>query len=265
MPELSASEVSLRIGGVHILRSVGIELDRSGIVGLVGPNGAGKTTLFNVICGLVRPSRGTVTLEGHDVTSLPPHARAAMGLGRTFQNLQLYDEMTVLDNVMVGRAKTFPRGLGGALVAAVAGGTWPAEREARQKAYATLDMLGIADDARRPVAELPFGRRRLVDLARALCGEPSVVLLDEPFSGLTSQEKSAMAETVADVRQKRDVALMLVEHDMDVISSFCSTVTVLDSGEVIAAGQPQEVLEMDAVKEAYLGRELTRLSRGDNR
>ncbi|MBB4660639.1 ABC transporter ATP-binding protein [Conexibacter arvalis] len=239
---LRVSGVTVSFGGAPVLADVGLEVPPEGFVGLVGPNGAGKTTLINAISGLVRASAGEVVHDGRDVLPLPSHRRAARGIGRTFQQAQLLDGLTCLDNVL----------LGGFAWAPWLGWLAPRRRaQVRELAEQALADVGLADLRHHPVADLPFGVRRRVDLARALLMRPRLLLLDEPLSGLSSAERGAMAELLAGLPAS-GVAVLMVEHDVDWVRRLCARVVVLDYGVKLADGPPS-VLDQPAVREAYLG------------
>ena len=248
---LQATDIVVRFGGVVALDGVSLEVPPSSIVGLVGPNGAGKTTMFGVLSGLVRPRSGTVSLAGVDVTRSSPQRRSRLGLSRTFQRLELFGELTVRDHLVVahrvsrGRDREFFRDLIG-----LGGRPSPGEDEA---VNAILQLLGLEDLADRPVALLPLGTGRLVEVGRALAGEPRVMLLDEPTSGLGSHETDQLALTLRTVHEQRDVAIVLVEHDVELVLALADSVTVLDFGKVIAQGSPAQIRSDAEVQAAYLG------------
>ena len=248
---LLASDISVRFGGVVALDGVSLEVPPSSIVGLVGPNGAGKTTMFGVLSGLVRPRTGTVSLAGVDITRSSPQRRSRLGLSRTFQRLELFGELTVRDHLVVahrvrrGRDRTFFRDLVGL-------GGRPSHGE-DDAVDAILALLGLDALADRPVALLPLGTGRLVEVGRALAGEPRVMLLDEPTSGLGAQETDQLAETLRTVHEQRDVAIVLVEHDVELVFALADSVTVRDFGKVIAQGPPARIRGDAAVQAAYLG------------
>jgi branched-chain amino acid transport system ATP-binding protein len=238
MPLLEALDVTVRFGGNVALDDVSLGVDPGVVTGLIGPNGAGKTTLFNVITGLQKPQRGRVLLGGEDITGLPPFKRAQRGLARTFQRLELFISLSVRDNVRV------------------AGDVRNASRPGRIDVDAETDRIlaltGLTDVAHRDVADIPTGRARVVELARALMTSPSVVLLDEPASGQTEQETEAFGRLL--IRLAADgLAVCLVEHDVSLVMQVCSTITVLDYGAVLARGTAAEIREDPAVVAAYLG------------
>jgi len=238
MPLLETRDVTVRFGGTVALDDVSLGVDPGIVTGLIGPNGAGKTTLFNVITGLQKPQRGRVLLGGEDITGLPPFKRAQRGLARTFQRLELFISLSVRDNVRV------------------AGDVRNASRPGRIDVDAETDRIlaltGLTDVADRDVADIPTGRARVVELARALMTSPSVVLLDEPASGQTEQETEAFGRLL--MRLAADgLAVCLVEHDVSLVMQVCSTITVLDYGAVLARGTAAEIRDDPAVVAAYLG------------
>ena len=248
---LAARGVTVRFGGVVALDDVSIEVAPSTIVGLVGPNGAGKTTMFGVMSGLLRPRSARVELGGVDITRASPQKRAKLGLARTFQRLELFGELTVREHLVVahrvsnGRDRSFLRDLVGAGRRPL-----PGEDEAVDGA---LELLGLTAVADRPVGLLPLGTGRLVEIGRALATGPRVVLLDEPTSGLDAHESEHVAATLRVVCDERDVAFLLVEHDVELVLALASTVTVLDFGKIIASGRPDAIRGDAAVRAAYLG------------
>ena len=243
MAVLEVQDVTVRFGGKAALNRTSIGVERGMITGLIGPNGAGKTTLFNVVCGLLAPQSGRVVLDGTDITSSPPHRRARRGLARTFQRLELFTSLTVGDNVRVG----------GDIRNRWSSGRWIGRRaDAGDEAERIIELTGLGAIADREVSEIPTGRARVVELARALMTRPSVLLLDEPAAGQTEHETEEFGGLLR--RLAADgLAVCLVEHDMTLVMDVCETVHVLDYGRTIAAGPPDRVRNDPAVIEAYLG------------
>ncbi|MHB1891509.1 MAG: ABC transporter ATP-binding protein [Acidimicrobiales bacterium] len=242
---LEVEEISVRFGGLQALQDVSLEVPAGTVCGLVGPNGAGKTTLFDVITGLLEPDRGRVRVGGVDVTSLPAHRRAKMGLSRTFQRLELFWSLSAGDNVKVGVEASWARRRGGS---AHPDDAAHPESTARM----LMDRVGLGDLAEAAVDCLTTGSARLVELARALAVQPRIILLDEPGSGLDSAERAVLADLLRDLAAS-GTAVLLVEHDVDLVMRTCEHVTVLDFGKVIASGTPHEVRSSPAVQAAYLG------------
>jgi branched-chain amino acid transport system ATP-binding protein len=238
MAILEARNLDVRFGEHHAVRDVSLSVDASEIVGLIGPNGAGKTTMFNAISGVQR-CRGRVHLGGVDVSSSPPHERARLGMSRTFQRLEVFGSMTAYDNIRTA-AEIAARARRSSLRAAAA----VADR--------VVELLGLGSVGRRRADSLPTGQARLVELGRAVATEPKVLLLDEPASGLDDLESSRLADVLALLRDE-GIAILLVEHDIDLVMQLCSRIYVLNLGELIAAGSPSAVRADAGVREAYLG------------
>ena len=248
---LAVEGVTMRFGGVTALQDVTFEVARGTICGLIGPNGAGKTTLFNCISRLYDPHAGTIVFDLRPLANVRRHEIAALGIARTFQNVALFATMTTRDNVRVG-AHALARG--GFLVNAL--GLAMAEREKRrvaERADVLIEEFGLESVADRPVGELPFAARKRVELARALAIDPKLLLLDEPAAGLNHEEVDSLAEEIRSIRDRRGVAILLVEHHMNLVMRVSDQVVALDFGRVIADGPPDSVRANPAVVRAYLG------------
>jgi len=249
---LHGEGISLRFGGVTALHDVSFSVERGSLFTIIGPNGAGKTSLFNVITGLYRMDAGDIHLDGRRISDFPPHAVARAGVVRTFQNLELFGNMTALENVLTGghlltryraldwcfRSRRFRR----------------EEAELRAKAEAALAFVGLSAQQDVPAGNLPFGSARLLEIARALCAEPKVLLLDEPAAGLNLRETAVLGDIIRRIVE-RGITAVMVDHDMDLVMRISDHVLVLNYGEVIATGTPAEVQRNPAVVAAYLGEE----------
>jgi branched-chain amino acid transport system ATP-binding protein len=237
-------------GGLHAVNDVSINVQKGVIKGVIGPNGAGKTTLFNLIAGTIQPHNGEVIFQGKKITALKPHAVASRGIARTFQTTKLFSHMTVLENVMMGRhCRTRCGFISGMLNLPR---TWREDKQTKEKAMSILKDLGLAEYAFETACNLPFGRQRLVEFARALAMEPELLLLDEPAAGLNIYETKELARLILWIRDK-GVTCLVVEHDMSLVMAICDDVVVLDQGHKIAEGPPRAVQRNPEVIRIYLG------------
>jgi branched-chain amino acid transport system ATP-binding protein len=252
MSLLEINNLSKQFGGVQALSGVSFQVAAGEIVGLIGPNGAGKTTCFNLISGLFAPSGGAIHLAGRDLGSLPPYGRARLGLARTFQNIQLFGGMTVLENVLTGRHLRQPVGVLAALLPLPR--VYRVRAANRERARALLELVGLSPQADSPAEALAYGDQRRLEIARALAQEPELLLMDEPAAGLNPRETEDLMALLEKLRDL-GITLLVIEHDMTLVMGLCHRVVVLDYGEVIAAGAPREIRRDPRVIEAYLGRE----------
>lgn len=248
---LKAEDVNLSFGRIKALDGAGFEARQGEILAIIGPNGAGKTSLLNCINGFYHPQSGHIYFQGKDITRLPPHKRAALGLGRTFQGLQVYAGMSVLDTIMSGRHIHMKVTPFQTLL------YWPwvhkEEVEHRRVVEEIIDFLEIEHIRKRPIGMLSYGLRKRVDLARALALEPKILLLDEPMAGMNLEEKEDLARFILDIHEGLGTPIIIVEHDMEVVMDIAHKIVVIDWGQVIAEGTPAEIRVNQKVIEAYLG------------
>ncbi len=250
-PVLECRDVERRFGGLVAVTGVSLQIARGEIFGLVGPNGSGKTTLTNAITGFFPPQQGRILLHGEDITGLAPHKVARRGVARTFQNLALFNGMSVLDNILLGRhVHMRPSVWRTALY------PWAAQPEEvanRDMVEEIIDFMQLESVRSEHVDSLPLGIKKRVELARALAAEPSFLILDEPMAGMNQEEKAYMARFVLDARDERGVTVLIIEHHMDIITGICDRMLVLSYGEVIGSGIPREVIADPQVVKAYIG------------
>jgi branched-chain amino acid transport system ATP-binding protein len=250
VPLLEVTDVGVRFGGVVALAGLSFEVAEGQMCALIGPNGAGKTTLFNVVSRLYTPTEGAVRFDGRDLLALPPHRIASAGIARTFQNLALVSGLSVLDNVCVG---AYSRSRGGFLSGATLLPSLRHEREVRARGLETLERLGLAALAGRPCAGLPYGTLKRIEIARALMSQPRLLMLDEPASGLTHGEVDELAALIRSLRDELGITVLLVEHHMGMVMSISEHIVVMEFGQKIAEGSPEQIRSDERVIAAYLG------------
>ncbi len=248
---LSVQNLGVSFGGVRAVNGVSFEVRAGEVLTLIGPNGAGKTTVFNLISRIYEPTAGDIRFDGQSLVAVAPHRVAALGIARTFQNIELFEQATVLQNLLIGRHRQRSTWLWQELLFLPA--VRRAEIEARESVERVIDLLDLQHHRDSMVAGLPYGVRKVVELARALAVQPRLLLLDEPSSGLNVEETDDMAFWIADIRRELGITVLMVEHDMRLVSKVSDRVVAMNQGEVIAVGQPAEVQSHPAVIEAYLG------------
>ncbi len=248
---LSVRNMSIMFGGVHAVEDVSFDVEPGEVFAIIGPNGAGKSTIFNLISRLYEPSNGTIHYGEHDLLKLPAHQVVKTGIARTFQNIELFEQATVLQNLLVGRHSHMSKNVFANF--AFLPGVKKSELEHRRKVEDVIDLLEIAQYRDERIADLSYGARKNVELARALCAEPTLLLLDEPASGLNNEETDDVGFWLEDIKHDLGVTLVMVEHDMNLVSSVADRVMAINDGRLITIGTPEEVRNNADVQQAYLG------------
>ena len=251
MAALEVTKLGISFGGLRAVDDVSMRIEKGSLVGLIGPNGAGKTTVFNMLTGVYRPTDGGIRLEGENLVGKKPFEINRLGVARTFQNIRLFSSQSVLDNMMVGLNNQISYSLAESLLHA--GSYRKKEREMTARAMDILKVFDLDKEASTKASNLPYGKQRKLEIARALATNPKLLLLDEPAAGMNPNETAELMDTIRLVRKKYDVTILLIEHDMKLVQGICEYLYVLNFGRLLAEGKPDQVLSDPAVVKAYLG------------
>ncbi len=251
-PILETHHLGIDFGGLTAVDEFDIAIGRTEIAGLIGPNGAGKTTAFNLITSVYQPTRGSVLLDGKPTAGKNTSQVNRMGIARTFQNIRLFKDLTVMDNILIGLHNEMDYNLGKAMFRAPS--FWKSEKIARERVLELLDIFDMADLYNHQAGSLPYGAQRRLEIVRALATNPSLLLLDEPAAGMNPSETAELMDNIRKIRDTFQIAIMLIEHDMNLVMGICETIAVLNYGKIIAKGTPDEIKANPVVVEAYLGK-----------
>ena len=252
-PLLVAKDISISFGALKAVDSFNLEINSGEVIGLIGPNGAGKTTVFNILTGVYNASSGEYTLDGENVIKTSTSALVKKELARTFQNIRLFKYLSVLDNVVAAYNFRMKYGILSGMLRFP--NFWREEKEAKEKAMALLKIFDLDKYANMHAGNLPYGEQRKLEIARAMATEPKILLLDEPAAGMNPQETTELMDTIMLIRKKYDITILLIEHDMKLVLGICERLVVLNYGQILASGDPKEVINNPQVVEAYLGKE----------
>lgn len=252
MPVLECKHLGITFGGLHAVEDFNVTIGPSEIAGLIGPNGAGKTTIFNLLTKVYEPTNGVIMLDGKDTHGKTTAELSHMGIARTFQNIRLFNNMTVIDNVIAADHQNNYNLASGIFKLP---GYWKREKEAKERAMELLSIFDMEDEAKVSANSLPYGEQRRLEIVRALATQPKLLLLDEPAAGMNPSETAELMENIRKIRDTFNIAILLIEHDMKLVMGVCDGIAVLNFGKVIAKGTPEEIVSNEAVIEAYLGRQ----------
>ena len=252
MPVLEARHLGIDFGGLTAVDGFNLMIGRNEITGLIGPNGAGKTTVFNLLTNVYQPTRGSILIDGMPTAGKKTYQVNRMGVARTFQNIRLFKELSVIDNIKVGLHESMKYNLPSALIRLP--NYWKEEKKCTERAFELLDIFHMADLANVPAGSLPYGAQRRLEIMRALATSPKLLLLDEPAAGMNPSETAELTETIRRIRDEFNIAVLLIEHDMSLVMGICEGIAVLNFGRIIAKGTPDEIRNNPQVIEAYLGK-----------